>query len=87
MSNVISIKKEKGDIEYIFDQGVVIGVRHSSWKFRIMRNGGKVAFVCDESDQPFGELDGDVFNSTLIAWLLIDEDGFADKLADDEGDL
>ena len=83
MNNVIEIKK-KGEIEYIFDQGVVIGVRHSSWKFRIMRSGGKVAFVCDESEQPFGELDGDVFNSTLIAWLLIDEPGMADKLADDE---
>tara|TARA_R110002096_G_scaffold294349_1_gene488682 strand:- start:297 stop:554 length:258 start_codon:yes stop_codon:yes gene_type:complete len=84
MNNVTDIKKAEGDIEYIFDEGVVIGVRHSSWKFRIMRNGGKVAFVCDETEQPFGELDGKGFNSTLLAWLLIDEPSIADKLADKE---
>ena len=87
MSNVISIKKEKGEIEYIFDGDEIAGVSHSLWDFRIMRKGKDRFLECKKTRGRFGHLPADAFNSTLIAWLLIDEPGMADKLADDKGDL
>lgn len=87
MSNVIELKpEEKGfDVEYILDEDKkVIGVTHPKWPFRIMRNQkdkNKCAFVCEETDEPFGVLDRDMFNTLLMCWLLIDDPELIDSAA------
>ena len=78
MSNVIPIDKGKYEVEYIFDDKKIVGVTHPEWPFRIMRNGGRVALVCEQTDEPFGELDRDVFNTLLMCWLLIDDPNLLD---------
>ena len=83
MSNVIEIKK-KGEIEYIFDGMDLAGVSHSLWDFRIMRKGPDRILESKKTGEAFGKLGSGAFNSTLLAWLLIDEPELADKLADKE---
>ena len=78
MGDVIPIGEKEGryEVTYIFDDDVgskkVVGVTHLDWPFRIMRVGDKVAMVCEDTDEPFGELDYDVFDTLLMCWLLID---------------
>ena len=84
MGNITQIKPSgKYEVHYIMDENKkVIGITHPEWPFRIMRNqDGKTetAFVCEDSDEPFGILDSDVFNTILMSWLLIDDP----KLIDD----
>ncbi len=51
----------------------VIGIKHSDWGFRIQRNGDRIAFVSEPDNQPFGELDAEVFNTILGCWLMVDD--------------
>jgi hypothetical protein len=73
----------KYEIEYIKDaEDNIIGVSHPSWPFTIMRNQKtkrEIAFVCDDTDEPFGVLDADVFNTVLLCWLLIDDPNLIDE--------
>ena len=61
------------EVEYVFDGEKIIGVTHPLWSFRIQRKDNKIAMVCEETDEPFGELDRDVFSTILMCWLLIDD--------------
>jgi hypothetical protein len=67
-------KTGKFDVEYGFgDDGKIVAVTHPQWPFRIMRNGERIALVCEDGDEPFGELDADVFNTIVMCWLLVDD--------------
>lgn len=72
MGEIVNIKKPKYEIEYIFKDDKVVAITHPLWGFRIMRKGDKIALVCEDNDEPFGEIDADVFNTILVCWLLID---------------
>ena len=75
VSNVINFPvKGKFDMDYIFDDNdKVVGITREDWGFRIQRNGDRIAFVSDVDDQPFGELDAEVFNTVIGCWLMIDD--------------
>ena len=79
MGEVISIEKQKYEMEYISEDGQVVGIRHPKWPFRIMRKDNEAAFVCEETDEPFGILDRDVFNTILMCWLLVDDPESIDR--------
>ena len=89
MNNIVKIKSKdeidqgKFNVDYIFDKdNNVIGISHPEWPFVIMRdqkNKTETAIVCSNTDEPFGILDSDVFNTILMSWLLIDDP----KLIDD----
>jgi hypothetical protein len=70
----------KYEVEYIFDGDKVVAITHPMWPFRIMRKDGAVALVCEDTDEPFGELDRDVFNTLLVCWLLIDDPSIIDSI-------
>lgn len=75
-SNLIPLFKSKSrfSFDYYFgEDGKVVGVSCQDWPFRIMRNGSKIALVCEDTDEPFGELDAEVFNTLLACWLMIDD--------------
>jgi hypothetical protein len=83
MSNVINIKKIKDmgqgrfNVDYVFNsEKKCIGVTHPDWPFTIMRNQknkSETAIVCNATDEPFGVIDSDVFNTVLMCWILIDD--------------
>jgi hypothetical protein len=84
MGDVVDfMPKGKYEVEYIKDGEKIVGVTHPKWPFRIMRNGNDVAMVCEETDEPFGILDGDVFNTLMICWLLIDDPSLIDQASID----
>lgn len=75
MNNVVKLPVTgKFDVSYITDEhDKVIGITRDDWGFRIQRKGGRIAFVSEFDDQPFGELDAEVFNTMLGCWLMIDD--------------
>ena len=82
MGNVVELRPEDGkyEVEYVFDENdKIVAVTHPEWPFRIMRNKDKIAMVCEDTDEPFGEMDSDVFNTLLICWLLIDDPKLIDS--------
>lgn len=82
MGDVLKFTKKGGiDIECVFDDGKVVAVTHPDWPFRIMRKGESIALVCEETDEPFGELKADLFNTLLVCWLLIDDPDLIDSAA------
>ncbi len=82
MENVIELFRNKPyEVEYIKEKGKIVGVSHPQWPFRIMRRDNIIALVCEKTDEPFGELDRDVFNTVIMCWLLIDDP----KIIDDAG--
>ena len=93
MNNIIDIKKikdiEQGkfNIDYIVDKDRwVVGVSHPDWPFTIMRNQKnkqETAIVCNTTDEPFGVIDSDVFNTILMCWLLIDDPELISDAAQD----
>ena len=74
MGNVVNLfdKKEGYEVQYIMEDGKVIGVTHPSWPFRIQRKDDEIALVAEDNDEPFGIIDADMFNTILMCWLLID---------------
>ena len=84
MSNIVQIStKEKYKVEYVFDGDRVVAVTHPEWPFRIMRENNKIALVCEDTNEPFGELDRDTFNGVIAAWLLIDDPSWFDAVQED----
>tara|TARA_R110002012_G_scaffold72014_2_gene184284 strand:- start:4 stop:306 length:303 start_codon:yes stop_codon:yes gene_type:complete len=90
LSNVHSISKSTDELEqgkfsvdYIMDKNKkCVGVSHPDWSFTIMRNQhnkSETAMVCNNTDQPFGVLDSDVFNTILMSWLIIDDPNLIDE--------
>lgn len=75
--------KGKYEIDYIFEDEKVIAISHPKWPFRIQRKGDRIALVSDVDDQPFGEMDADVFNTILMCWLLIDAPNLMDGSCDE----
>lgn len=77
------IEHGKYNVDYIVNkENKVIGVTHPDWPFTIMRDqetNSETAIVCNNTDEPFGVLDSDVFNTVILCWLLIDDP----KLIDD----
>ena len=71
------------NVDYILNADKkAIGVSHPDWSFTIMRNQDanmETAIVCNNTDEPFGKLDSDVFNTILMCWLLIDDPKLIDK--------
>ena len=45
------------------------------------KNKSETAIVCSNTDEPFGVLDSDVFNTILLSWLLIDDPRLIDESA------
>lgn len=85
MGEIIKLKPTgKHEVHYILNADKkVVGVTHPDWPFRIMRNQDdktETAFVCEDTNEPFGVLESDVFNTVLIAWLLIDDPKLIDEL-------
>lgn len=82
-----SMKQGKFNVDYILDKDKrVVGVSHPDWPFTIMRNKDnkmETAIVCNNTDEPFGVLDSDVFNTILMCWLLIDDPRLIDDAAQD----
>lgn len=80
-------KKGKFEVTYVKnEQGKVIGVSHPLWGFTIMRNQAVkniTAIVCNETDEPFGVLDSDVFNVVLLSWLIIDDPDLIDQTSNE----
>ena len=64
-------------VDYVLDKDkkTVLAVSHPDWNFVITRSedNKRTAFVMKESDESFGELDSDAFNTVLMSWLLIDD--------------
>tara|TARA_R110002020_G_C15790452_1_gene730137 strand:+ start:49 stop:336 length:288 start_codon:yes stop_codon:yes gene_type:complete len=89
MNNIIDIKKIKDigqgkfNVDYVFNsEKECIGVTHPDWSFTIMRNQKnkqETAIVCNTTDEPFGVIDSDVFNTVLMCWLLIDDPKLIDE--------
>ena len=76
--------KGKFEVEYVMNGPKVIGMTHPLWPFRIQRKNDKIALVSEDDDQPFGELDADVFNTILTCWLMIDDiDGLREAAKDE----
>lgn len=77
MTNVIQINKPERDakykVQYVTEDGRIVAITHPDWPFRIMRRNDRIAMVCEDTDEPFGEIDADVFNTILACWLLIDD--------------
>lgn len=77
----------KFNVDYIVDKDKkVVGVSHPDWPFTIMRNQQskmETAIVCNNTDEPFGILDSDVFNTILMCWLLIDDPKLIDGAVQD----
>jgi len=75
------------DVDYVLNADKkVIGVSCPDWPFTIMRNQDtnmETAIVCNNTDEPFGILDSDVFNTILMCWLLIDDPKLIDDAAQD----
>lgn len=80
------MEQGKFKVDYIYDiDKKIIGVSHPDWPFVIMRNQEnktETAIVCSNTDEPFGALDSDVFNTVLLCWLLIDDPKLIDDAAD-----
>lgn len=80
MGDIVEFPKQEKDgdkkyaITYIYDDNYenIIGVTHPDWPFRIHRVDGEIAIVDESTDEPFGILDADVFNTILACWLIID---------------
>lgn len=83
MTDVIDLfKGKKGyEVEYILSGDVVTGVTHPEWPFAIIKNGTQRAFVCKETDEPFGKLTKNDFNTILMCWLLVDDPDLIDSAA------
>ncbi len=79
------MEQGKFNVDYIVNADKkVIGVSHPDWPFTIMRNQDtnmETAIVCNNTDEPFGKLDSDVFNTVLLCWLLIDDPKLIDDAA------
>ena len=76
--------KGKFEVEYVMEDDKVIGITHPLWPFRIQRKNDKIALVSEDDDQPFGELDSEVFNTILTCWLMIDDiDGLREAAKDE----
>lgn len=85
MGDLVSlIQKQKYEVDYILEDGKVIGITHPKWPFRIMRKDGETAFVCEDTDEPFGILNRDIFNTILMCWLLIDDPELVDGSSKEE---
>jgi len=84
MSNVTEMFKKNGyEVEYIFSGDKITGITHPDWPYAIVRNGAQRALVCKETDEPFGKLMKDDFNTLLMCWLLIDDPELIDAAAKD----
>lgn len=90
LNNVHSISNLSGELEqgkfsvtYVVDENKkCVGISHPDWPFTIMRNQhnkSETAIVCNNTDEPFGILDSDVFNTILMSWLLIDDPNLIDE--------
>ena len=81
------MEQGKFNVDYVIDKDKkVVGVSHPDWPFTIMRNQDsktETAIVCNNTDEPFGILDSDVFNTILMCWLLIDDPKLIDDAAQD----
>ncbi|MCP4987554.1 MAG: hypothetical protein GY928_16305 [Colwellia sp.] len=81
------MEQGKFNVDYIVNADKkVIGVSHPDWPFTIMRSQDtnmETAIVCNNTDEPFGKLDSDVFNTVLLCWLLIDDPKLIDDAAQD----
>lgn len=89
MSNVVDLftESQEYEIEYMYtDDGDIKAVSHSDWPFWIVKNGDERGLVCKETDEPFGVLGKNNFNTLLMCWLLIDDPKLIDMAArrDDE---
>ena len=84
MGDVIPIRSNGINVEYILDDDVIVAVKHPSWSFRIMRNGDNIALVDEETEEPFGELLADQFNAVMMCWLLIDDPKLVDDASKDD---
>lgn len=80
-------RDEKFNVNYVLDDNKnIIGVSHPDWGFTITRNQDsktETAIVCNDTDEPFGVLDSDVFNTILMCWLLIDDPRLIDEAVQD----
>jgi hypothetical protein len=85
MSNVVDFKSaDKFQVDYIYDDGKIVGVKHPKWPFRIQRKDDKIALVSECDNEPFGILSADEFNAIIMAWLLIDDPELIDCAKGDE---
>ncbi len=92
MSDLIELSDHmnqgKFAVDYVFDEkGAVVGVTHPDWPFTIMRDKyskTETAIVCSNTNEPFGALDSDVFNTVLMCWLLIDDPKLIDEASKDD---
>ena len=79
------MEQGKFNVDYVLNADKkVIGVSHPDWPFTIMRNQDtnmETAIVCNNTNEPFGKLDSDVFNTVLMCWLLIDDPKLIDEAA------
>lgn len=84
MDNVVDLFKNKYkpkfNIQYIEDDGVIIGVTCPEWPFRIQRKDDKIALVCMATDEPFGVIDAVAFNTLVACWLLVDDPPLVDQM-------
>lgn len=82
------LEQGKFSVDYIMDENKnCVGISHPDWPFTIMRNHHnkcETAIVCNNTDEPFGVLDSDVFNTILMSWLLIDDPKLVDEAKIDD---
>ena len=85
MTDVIDLfKSKKGyEVEYILSGDVITGITHPEWPFVIVKNGMQRALVCKETDEVFGMMMKDDFNTILMCLLLIDDPELIDAAAKD----
>ena len=86
MDNITNLfnKKEGFEVEYIYSGDVITGITHPDWPYCIVRNGAQRALVCKETNEVFGKLMKDDFNTILMCWLLIDDPDLIDAAAKDD---
>lgn len=81
-NNVVEFPaREEHEIHYVMEGDRIVGVTTPDWPFRIQRKDGKIAIVCQETDEAFGAVDADRFNVLLVAWLLADDPAIIDQAA------
>jgi hypothetical protein len=88
MGEIVELKDLEGaagdsGIIYEFDDdGNVDGITHTEWPFSIAKSidGTRIALVCKETSETFGEIERSWFNTTLLCWLLIDDPKMVDEV-------
>ena len=83
MNNVVDLfQAAKVGFQYLLDDdGAVYAVTHTEWPYRIHRNGDDMAIVCKDTNEPFGILQRDMFNTLLACWLKVDDPKLLDDMA------